>query len=111
MKIVACILLIFLAVPLAAASTSTNLSAALMAWEYRALLDGLEKSSIEYMLNTGDMYTLGYLMRVPMYDGGYRDIRREIPLDIKATGQSGTSAWWIVAAGVGGLLLGGLLAR
>ena len=107
MKIMACVLLVIMsASPIAASET-----AALMAWEYRAFLDGLEKWTNEYILQSGTAYTLGYLIRVPRYDGGYRDIRREIALDIKATGQSGTSAWWIVAAGVGGMLLGGLLAR
>ena len=110
MKIIACILLVLIAVPIYPA-TNENLTAGLMAWEYRAFLDNLEKSSIEYILNTGSQYTLGLLMRIPRYDGGYRDIRREIPLEIKANGSSGASAWWIVAAGVGGLLFGGLLSR
>jgi len=109
MKITACILLAIFAAPALAAST--NLAPALMAWEYRALLDGQEKSSIEYILNVGDMYTVGYLMRVPKYDGGYRDIRRELGLEINATGGGGASTWWIVAAAVGGLLVGGIIAR
>ena len=113
MKIMACILLIIMsASPVAASSTNQSLTAALMAWEYRAFLDGMEKWTNEYILRAGDLYTLGYLIRVPRYDGGYRDIRRELPLTIKSGGQGGgTSAWWIVAAGVGGLLLGGLVAR
>jgi len=81
------------------------------AWEYKALLDGAEVRKIEEAVNVeGTRWRIRLLLQVPKQQGGFREIRRDLYIDVKAQAP-GTS--WIVPAisFAGGVLLGVLVAK
>ena len=80
-------------------------------WEYRAILDGAENSSIEEAVNvSGDRWRVRVLLAVPKPDGGTREIRRDIYVTIKAT--SGGTSWpWLVVSAAAGVVAGVLIAK
>ena len=120
MKIALCVLLAVAAVctPLTADYSSLTpaeraqlLTALDQAWEYRALLDGAERRSIEDAVRVdGDRWRVRVLLEVPKKDGGFREIRRDVYVTVKATG--GDVSWpWIVVSAAAGVVAGVLIAR
>ena len=116
-KILSIFCVVLLAVPLAADYSSltqeelVKVKTALdMAAEYKSLLDKQEVRRIEQIVKISDTEYLVTLLLTVILDGKpVRDIRRTIPLTIKAESQS---VWpWCVASGAAGLIIGFLLAK
>ncbi len=116
-KTVCIVLIMLLATPLIADYSSLTpdelrkVKTALdMAAEYKSLLDKQEVRRIEQIVKISDTEYLVTLLLTVILDGKpTRDIRRTIPLTIKA---ESPSIWpWCVASGAAGLVLGLLLAK
>ena len=120
MKIAVCVLLAVAAfcTPLMADYSSLTsaereqiVAALNQAWEYRTLLDGAERRSIEEAVNvSGNLWRVRVLLEVPKKDGGTREIRRDVYVTVKATG-GGVSWPWLVVSAAAGVVAGVLIAR